>query len=78
MDEENIAELYAKLFPYIVKDFPFKEDLKTILLAFNMPNPSIFALDSSPEGFKKAIFLKSIIDSGDDELTKKIKPIIKI
>lgn len=77
LDDQN-AELYAKLFPYILRDFMLTNDLKSLLiLAFpELELLNSINLDTSSEGIKKALQYKKYLDDGDDDLSKKIKPVI--
>lgn len=76
---EDNAELYAKLLPFILRDFTHKFDLKNILFSIVDPERLLFVnLDNNSEGIRVALLYKELLDNGSDELSKKIKPVINI
>lgn len=75
MSEE--AELYARLFPYILRDFSTHNDIVT-LLTLNFLNNKLIFYDIKPESsIDIANYYKSLIENGED-LTEKIKPVIEL
>lgn len=74
------AELYIRLFPFIVRDFICKDDLRNTLLSF-MPNGDSFdlmSIDNSSEALRKALLYKSYLDNGEENLSDIVKPIIEL
>jgi hypothetical protein len=76
-EEDGNAELYVKLMPYILRDFMHKDDVKNTILAMQAdPSGLISLLISDSEGLRAAQDYKAILDSGE-ELTERVKPVIK-
>ena len=81
MDEinEGDAELYARLMPYILRDFASRKDMiNLMLLNFSLGGQSFIDNADSSEGVKIALYYKELIESGAEDLATKIKPVIEI
>jgi hypothetical protein len=77
-EEEGLAEQYAKLVPYILRDFAHRDDIKNMILALQAdPTGLVSQILSDSEGIRAAQGYKSILDSGES-LTDRIKPVIKL
>lgn len=76
--DSNNVELYARLVPYILRDFMHKSDLRNLLITNFLANGSPFIdIDTGAEGIKQALLYKQLLDDGD-ELDEKVKPVIKL
>lgn len=71
------AELYARLFPFILRDFMTKEDVSALLLYNFIQNKMLFFDINTELGIDRANYYKSLIENGED-LSEKIKPIIEL
>lgn len=58
----DIAELYAELFPYICKDFIYKEDLYKVL---GLSTDQIVRLENALEARVKVLLIEDSIDLED-------------
>lgn len=75
------AELYAKLMPYILRDFIHKNDLNNLIreLMMSLGQFNFFInTDSNSEGIKTALLYKELLDNGTEDINEKIKPVIEI
>lgn len=76
---EGDAEMYIRLFPYILRDFMHREDLKGVLAASLPPEILLFLdFDVNVEGIKQALIYKNLIDNGEESLSEKVKPVINL
>lgn len=76
---EGDAELYIRLFPYMLRDFMHREDLKGLLLASLSPEILLLLdFDVNVEGTKQALFYKDLLDNGEESLSEKVKPVINL
>lgn len=78
-EKDGSAELYIKLYPYILRDFIHRADLRNLLLSnFSQSSFSGFVdFDSNTEGIRQGLEYKDLYDSGDS-LGEKIIPIIEL
>ena len=78
VDIETV-EMYVRLYPYILRDFMHRNDMRNLLLAnFAQTEASSFIdFGSDVEGIRKALEYKSFLDTGE-ELAEKIKPILDL
>jgi len=77
-DKEGNAELYLKIYPFLLRDFMHRDDIRNLLLAnFTLNGNPFIDFGSNTEGLRQAIEYKSILDSGDN-LGEKIKPVIEL
>ena len=72
--KEGIAELYLAIFPYICKDFIYKDDLKNAL-AEVIEDTSL--LENVQNALNRIISNQKKYDAGDDP-SKIVKPLIEL
>lgn len=73
----NEADLYARIFPFILRDFMTKDDISALLLFNFIQNKMIFTDINTELGIDTANYYKNLIENGED-LSEKIKPIIEL
>lgn len=73
------TEMYVRLYPYLLRDFMHRNDMRNLLLAnFTQAEIGSFIdFGSDAEGIRRALEYKNFLDAGE-ELTEKIKPIIDL
>lgn len=77
-EAEGNAELYLKIYPFLLRDFMHRDDLRNLLLTNFILSGNIFIdFGSNIEGLRQAVEYKSVLDSGED-IGEKIKPVIEL